>query len=121
MTKLSEERTVHSADAATGHDAGALAVLRVRYWHHLLNEMLKRKEFKIPIHLAFGHEAAAVGMDLTMGPDDRLCLSHRNAAYNLAQAKSLARVLAHYRLVERTNGCAQMGSMNLATEDTSIA
>ena len=56
-----------------------------------------------------------------MGPDDRLCLSHRNAAYNLAQAKSLARVLAHYRLVERTNGCAQMGSMNLATEDTSIA
>ena len=98
-----------------------VSVLRLRYWHHLLNEMLKQKQFKIPIHLGFGHEAAAVAMDRTMGPDDRLCLSHRNAAYNLARAKSLETVLEHYRLSERATPCAHMGSMNLATDGTSIA
>src|SRR5579872_4119556 len=79
-------------------EADAIAVLRLRHWHHLLNEMLKQRQFKIPIHLAFGHEAAAVAMDRSMETDDRLCLSHRNVAYNLARTKSLDAVLEHYRL-----------------------
>ena len=42
-------------------EADAREVLKLRYWQHLINEMLKEKgNFKIPIHLAFGHEAAAV-------------------------------------------------------------
>ncbi len=56
-----------------------------------------------------------------MGPDDRLCLSHRNAAYNLARAKSLATVLEHYRLTQPSAPSGLMGSMNLAVEGTSIA
>jgi pyruvate dehydrogenase E1 component alpha subunit len=121
MTKLSEAHGTGAADLATALDPAVVGVLRLRYWQHLLNEMLKRKQFKIPIHLAFGHEAAAVAMDHTMGPDDRLCLSHRNAAYNLARAKSLDVVLEHYRLTERLTPCGLMGSMNLAVNDTSIA
>ena len=97
----------------------ALSVLRIRYWQHVLNEMLKEKKFKIPIHLAFGHEAAAVAMDQTMRPDDVICLSHRNAAYNLARAKSLDVVLDHYRLTP-TIAPGLMGSMNLAIEGTGI-
>jgi TPP-dependent pyruvate/acetoin dehydrogenase alpha subunit len=96
-------------------------VLRIRYWHHVLNEALKKRQFKVPIHLAFGHEAAAVAMNQVMGPTDRLCLSHRNVAYNLARSKSLDAVLRHYRLSAPSTAGAHMGSMNLATEGTGIA
>ena len=98
-----------------------LDVLRLRYWHHLLNEMLKDKQFKIPIHLAFGHEAAAVAMDRVMTTHDKLCLTHRNVTYNLARIKSLDIVLAHYNLISPVSTGALMGSMNLATAETGIA
>jgi len=98
----------------------ALAVLRLRYWQHLLNEMLKQKQFTIPIHLDFGHEAAAVALDRCMGPHDTLCLTHRNCAYNLIRAKSLDPILSHYRLAQSQNWPGLMGSMNLASVGTSI-
>lgn len=88
---------------------------------HHVNEMLKAGEFNIPIHLGFGYEAAAVAMDVTMQPDDVLCLTHRNAAYNLARSKSLRSVLSAYRLENRPDGLAQLGSMNLALDGTGIA
>lgn len=102
-------------------DSEAIALIRLRYWQHLLNEMLKAKQFKVPIHLAFGHEAAAVAMDLTMQPDDVLCLTHRNGAYNLARSKAFEAELAHYRLESRPDGVGHMASMNLAMEHTGIA
>lgn len=102
-------------------DSEAFDVLCIRYWHHLLNERLKKKQFKIPIHLGFGHEAAVVAMDRTMGTDDQLCLSHRNAAYNLARSKSLDAVLSHYQLSRPSKVGAHMGSMNLAVESAGIA
>ena len=111
--------SVQSIGAAA--DVGLLDVLRVRFWFHQLNEMLKQKQFNIPIHLGFGHEAVAVAVDQTMGADDRLCASHRNSHYNLARSKSLEAVLAHYRLVQRTQEGGLMGSMNLAVDGTSIA
>jgi TPP-dependent pyruvate/acetoin dehydrogenase alpha subunit len=97
------------------------ALVRLRHWMHQLNEMLKTGTFVIPVHLGFGYEAAAVGMDVTMQADDVLCLSHRNAAYNLARAKSLDVVLSHFRLDPRADGLAQLGSMNLAVDESGIA
>jgi TPP-dependent pyruvate/acetoin dehydrogenase alpha subunit len=120
MTKLSDASSAGATDAGAAFDPGVVAVMRLRHWHHQLNEMLKQKQFQIPIHLAFGHEAAAVAMDQTMAPEDRLCLSHRNAAYNLARAKSLDLVLEHYRLAKQSSG-GLMGSMNLVVQGTSIA
>lgn len=102
-------------------DSEAVALIRLRYWQHLLNERLKAKEFKIPVHLAFGHEAAAVAMDLTMRSDDALCLTHRNGAYNLARSKAFEVELAHYRLEPHPEIGGQMASMNLAMENTNIA
>ena len=102
-------------------ESEAIAMIRLRHSMHQLNEMLKAGEFKIPIHLGFGYEAAAVAMDRTMQPEDVLCLTHRNAAYNLARSKSLRAVLSHYRLEKRADGLAQVGSMNLAVEGTGIA
>ena len=101
-------------------EAESIDLIRLRYSQHQLNEMLKAKQFKIPIHLAFGHEAAAVGMDLTMQSDDVLCLTHRNAAYNLARSKSLDSALKQYRMEQRPDRIAQMASMNLALDDTGI-
>lgn len=98
----------------------ALSMLRLRHWQHLLNEMLKERRFKIPVHLAFGHEAAAVALDLAMRPEDALCLTHRNGCYNLARSKSFSAEVAHYRLEVPSRGGGYMGSMNLAMEDTGI-
>ena len=91
-----------------------LDVIRLRYWHHLLNEMLKRKQFKIPVHLAFGHEAVAVALDRCLVQGDSVCLSHRNAAYNLVRSKSLDAVVQHYRLAPAEPTPGLMGSMNLS-------
>lgn len=102
-------------------EAEAIDLIRLRHSMHQLNELLKANTFKIPIHLGFGYEAAAVGMDVTMQADDQLCLTHRNAAYNLARSKSIATVLSHYRLEPRADGLAQLGSMNLAVDGTGIA
>jgi TPP-dependent pyruvate/acetoin dehydrogenase alpha subunit len=102
-------------------ESEALALLRLRHSMHQLNELLKKGAFNIPIHLGFGYEAAAVGMDVTMGPDDLLCLTHRNAAYNLARSKSLDLVLSNYRQEPRSDGMAHMGSMNLTAAGTGIA
>lgn len=118
MAVITEQAQVRAV--APISDAEADGVLRVRYWMHLLNEMLKQKQFNIPIHLGFGNEAAAVAMDRTLQPDDVLCLTHRNAAYNLARGRSLDVVLGHYRLQACSPLGASMGSMNLATEGTGI-
>ena len=123
MTKLVEDSSPASdmPPETTASDATSLAVLRLRYWQHLLNEMLKEKQFKLPIHLGFGHEAAAVALDCAMAVEDRLCLTHRNAAYNLARIKSLDAVLQHYRLEESSPAGGLMGSMNLAVDGSAIA
>ena len=123
MTKFVENSSPvrDSIQEATASDAIVMAVLRLRYWQHLLNEMLKEKQFKVPIHLGFGHEAAAVAMDYSMLTEDRLCLTHRNAAYNLARIKSLDAILQHYRLEESSSVGGLMGSMNLAVDGSDIA
>jgi TPP-dependent pyruvate/acetoin dehydrogenase alpha subunit len=120
LTKITERGAQNQVHPDRISRDEAMAVLRLRYWHHLLNEMLKQRQFKIPIHLAFGHEAAAVAVDRSMEPDDRLCLSHRNVAYNLTRTGSLDAVLEHYRLARRTEAGALMGSMNLAVAGTAI-
>lgn len=96
-------------------------IILIRFWQHKLNEMLKKNEFRIPVHLAFGHEASAVALDRSMHPDDLLCLTHRNVAYNLARCKSLDELLKYYNLCYSSNSGAFMGSMNLAVDGTGIA
>ena len=71
--------------------AAARQVLQLRYWQHLLNEDLKQKRFRVPVHLAMGHEALAVAVSAAMSESDQMALTHRNVAYNLARAGSLGR------------------------------
>ena len=94
--------------------ATAEKILRIRLGQMMVNEEYKSGKFKIPIHLSFGHEAIAVAVDSVMSRDDRLLLSHRNAAYNLARLGSLRPIWDEYFLMPKGLGGGKLGSMNLS-------
>ena len=95
-------------------------VVRIRLSQLFINELLKKKEFKIPIHLALGHEAIAAAVSNTMSSDDQLLLSHRNIHYNLARESSLKPELDEYYLKKSGLGEGKLGSMNLANPPKNI-
>ncbi|MBU3929168.1 hypothetical protein KJ577_00535 [bacterium] len=98
----------------------ARELLRIRQSQILVNEMYKNGEFKIPIHLALGHEAIAVAVDNIMKKEDSLVLSHRNIHYNLARLKALKPEIDEYLLKESGLAKGQLGSMNLANEEDGV-
>jgi TPP-dependent pyruvate/acetoin dehydrogenase alpha subunit len=99
----------------------AARMIQLRLWQHLVNELLKQKAFKVPVHLAFGAEAVVTAVDESMQAADRLTLTHRNAAYNMARADSLQGVLDEYRSLPTGAAGGDLGSMNLAVPGTGIA
>ncbi|OGZ53130.1 MAG: hypothetical protein A3B25_03270 [Candidatus Ryanbacteria bacterium RIFCSPLOWO2_01_FULL_48_26] len=98
----------------------AKEVLRLRLSQMIVNEEFKAGLFKIPMHLALGHEAIAVAVDSVMGENDRLVCTHRNMHYNLARTKTLKPVLDEYLLKKEGVAGAELGSMNLANEKKNI-
>lgn len=95
-------------------------LLKVRFSQFIINEKNKNKEFKVPVHLAFGHEAIAVAVDAIMNESDQLVLSHRNIHYNLAREKSVKPEIDEYLLKKHGMAKGQLGSMNLANEEKGI-
>lgn len=76
-------------------------------------EVYSSNSIKIPIHFAFGHEAIALAVASSLGPRDKLLLSHRNIHYHLALGASKEELLAEYSLqMSRISG-RRLGSMNL--------
>ncbi len=102
-------------------DAGiAREILRLRLSQMIVNEKYKAGAFKIPIHLALGHEAIAVAVDAVMGKNDLLVCSHRNMHYNLARTKALKPILDEYLLKKEGLAKAELGSMNLANPEKNL-
>ena len=97
----------------------AREILRLRLSQMIVNEKIKAGEFKIPIHLALGHEAVAVAVSSIMQNGDRIILSHRNVAYNLARA-SLKLILDEYYLKPSGLAGGRFGSMNLINPSRGI-
>jgi pyruvate dehydrogenase E1 component alpha subunit len=95
-------------------------LLRVRLSQMLINEKYKQGKFKIPIHLSFGHEAIAVALSHALGKGDKLLLSHRNMAYNLARTINLRPVMDEYLLLETGLAKGRLGSMNLMNNEGNI-
>ncbi len=91
--------------------------LRLRASQLIVNEKYRQGAFKIPIHLAIGHEAIAVALDSIMDDNDCLVLTHRNIHYNLARAKSLKPIIDEYLLKPDGLAHAELGSMNLANPE----
>jgi len=92
-------------------------ILREIIWLRLsqiyINDLYKKGDFKIPIHLAMGHESIAVSVDHAMKESDSLFLTHRNIHYNLARLKVLKEDLDEYYLKDCGLGGGMLGSMNL--------
>ena len=96
-------------------DLNSLAekILQIRLAQMIVNENYKDGQFKIPIHLAFGHETFAVAINEIMDDDDKLILTHRNIAYNLARLGKLSPIMDEYFLKSTGLDSAKSGSMNL--------
>lgn len=95
-------------------------LLRIRLSQILINEEYKAGKFKIPIHLSFGHEAIAVAVSNTLESQDKLILSHRNMAYNLARSGKVKPIMDEYYLNEKGLARGRLGSMNLINRGNNI-
>lgn len=95
-------------------------ILWLRLAQVIVNELYKKNEFLVPIHLAFGHETLAVAVNLVMQSNDNLFLSHRNIHYNLTQMATLKEEVDEYYLRESGIAKGQLGSMNLFNKEKNI-
>jgi pyruvate dehydrogenase E1 component alpha subunit len=92
----------------------AAEIFRLRFSQMAINDGIKQGKFKIPIHLAMGHETIAVAVSAVMRGQDKLILSHRNLAYHLARSHSLKPIVDEYLLKPTGLNRGRSGSMNLA-------
>ncbi len=98
----------------------AKEVLKNRIYQISVNQKYKEKKFKIPIHLALGHESIATAISKIMNTADSLILTHRNIAYNLARAGFLKPILNEYFLEKNGLMKGKLGSMNLINPNKGI-
>jgi TPP-dependent pyruvate/acetoin dehydrogenase alpha subunit len=113
-------RPAESAPNAPDAREFAREILRLRLSQMLVNERYRAGEFRIPIHLAMGHEAIAVAMSAAMTSADGLVLPHRNLHYNLARGATLRSVLDEFLLKEEGLAQGTLGSMNLSHRDGGV-
>lgn len=99
----------------------AREVLRLRLTMLMLNEGIKAKAFRVPIHLALGHESIAVAVAAMMQEGDQLACSHRNLHYNLARGATYAQVRDEFALMPTGLAGGRAGSMNLSNPAVGIA
>jgi len=92
----------------------AKKIIWMRLCQLIVNEKYKAGLFKIPLHIAMGHEAIAAAVGAVMQNADYLACTHRNMHYNLARANSFKPILDEYLLKPDGLAEAELGSMNLA-------
>ena len=85
-----------------------------------INEELKKKRFKVPVHLGLGTEALVVAVSSIIDDEDNLLLTHRNAAYNLVRATDPMNVVHEYELSRSGAAFGQLGSMNLSIPKSGV-
>ena len=83
-----------------------------------INRMIISGEFKIPIHLAIGHEAIASSLVHAISPGDKLLFTHRNIHYHLALGASKEELINEYLLAPSGLAGGKLGSMNLMNPAT---
>jgi len=98
----------------------AREVLRLRFSQIFVNQSNKAKQFKVPVHLALGHEAIAVAVAAVMKEKDWLLLTHRNIHYNLARSPFLKKKMDEYMGKDCGEAGGQLGCMNLYNEEAGV-
>ena len=88
-------------------------VLNLRIAQLEINRQILNGKFKVPIHLALGHEAIAVACSSARQPNDKILLTHRNIHFQLALGASYLDLQNEYLLRENGLAGGKLGSMNL--------
>ena len=100
------------------------SIIRNILWLRLaqlkINDYYKLGHFKIPIHLALGHEAIAVCVNKILNKNDHILLSHRNIHYNMIATKKIKLELNEFLLKKNGLANGKLGSMNLSNKDKNI-
>jgi TPP-dependent pyruvate/acetoin dehydrogenase alpha subunit len=91
----------------------AQEILRLRKVQLEINDLIISGRFKVPVHLALGHEALAVGVNEAMAKNDQILLNHRNIHYHLALGATQEQLIAEYDLSSEGLANGKFGSMNL--------
>ena len=93
---------------------------KLRLWQMEINEELKNKRFKVPVHLGLGTEALVVAIASVIRSGDNLLLTHRNAAFNLVLAEDPRAVVREYEGLNNGLAFGQLGSMNLVNPESGV-
>ena len=89
-------------------------VLLLRSYQHIVNELMKQQKLKISPHMAFGHEANAIGLKSVFKKNDSLILTHRNIAFNIGfDLKNLNKFINEFNLKKNGINDGKNGSMNI--------
>ncbi len=95
------------------------AAAKIRLQQLALNTLVTENVFKVPVHLAIGHELIAATAAQWM-PEDKFFLPHRNIHFNLASGIDFRKVVAELQLSEHGVNGGRSGSMNLASQFNGI-
>lgn len=98
----------------------AMRIIKSRYSQLRINEFLKKKSFKIPIHLALGHEALSESLSASMTTHDTLICTHRNIHYQFARGATLRQIIDEFNIKTTGLNGGLGGSMNLVNPKGSI-
>lgn len=85
-----------------------------------INELYLQGIFRVPIHLALGHEPVAIGVSEASQDGDEILLSHRNIHYQLALGAPLESLIKEFLLLPDGLGKSRFGSMNLVRPDAGL-
>jgi TPP-dependent pyruvate/acetoin dehydrogenase alpha subunit len=98
----------------------AMRIIQSRYSQLYINELLKKKYFKIPVHLALGHEALSESLSASMSIQDTLICTHRNIHYQFARGATLRQLIDEFNMEKTGLSNGLGGSMNLVNPKGSI-
>lgn len=85
-----------------------------------VNSLLASGEIKVPVHLAFGHEAIASALICTISAEDALFLPHRNIHYQFAAETNIDLVIDEILLKKSGLNGGHCGAMNMFNLDRRI-
>jgi len=78
-----------------------------------INRLILNGNFRVPIHLALGHETIAAALQFARMPGDSILLNHRNIHYHLAFGAKTQELIDEYCLLPTGLAGGKNASMNL--------
>ena len=94
-------------------------IISLRIKQLIINFLMEKKIFKIPIHLALGHESIACAIQSQDKNKYQLVSTHRNVHHNLVRDNNLDVALNEY-LMSTKKKIRNLGCMNLDNQKNSL-